>query len=62
MAIDPHGNLRFGRRMIRGIVQHDEIGPQLADRQDVTVDVQLHAHDGGMSLAIEVGGIHGSPR
>ena len=52
VAVDPHGDLGFAGRMIGRIVQHDEVGTELADRQDVTVDVQLHAHDGGMNVAV----------
>src|SRR5262249_37591248 len=46
VAIDRHGNLGLARRVIGWIVENDEIRTQLADRQDVAVDVQLHADDG----------------
>jgi hypothetical protein len=53
-AIDGHGDLGIGRRVVGRIAQNDEIGPQLADRQDVTIDVQMHANIGRIAADFRV--------
>jgi len=46
VAVHPHGDFGSSGGMIRWIVQHNEIGAELPDGQNLAVYVQLHAHNG----------------
>src|SRR5438132_593005 len=61
-TVDRYANLPFARRLIRRIVQDEEIRLKLADREDMAVDPQLHANIGGVSVIRCLGSAHGLPR
>jgi hypothetical protein len=40
--IDGHGNFPLRRRAVRRLVENEEVGTELADRENVTVEAQMH--------------------
>ena len=60
MAIDPNGNFGFGGRVVDRACQNKKTGPKLGYGRDATVDVQLHANVGGVTVGFQVDLAHGS--
>jgi hypothetical protein len=48
-AVDRQRDFRIGRRVSGRIPQDEEVGTELADRQDKTIHMELHANIGGIT-------------